>query len=108
MSAADAAPVPVAAAPRVQTPASSDDLDALSDTPLSDESFESATTVVPRSVLAHRDVERGDSTPISELKPPPPLEEMVAKIPAETKDALDQLFRARFRAVRRITPEQLR
>jgi hypothetical protein len=77
--------------------------------PLADESFESATTVVPRSVLAHRDVERGeDATPISAAKPPPPLEAMVAKIPAETRDALEQLFRARFRAVRRITPEQLR
>lgn len=74
--------------------------------PVSDESFESAT-IVPRSALADRDVERPDDDAPA-LKSPPPLEDMIAKIPAETQKALDEIFRARFRAVRRITPDQLR
>ncbi len=107
------APSPAApsAAPaaRANAPESSDDLDAMSDAPPADESFESATTIISRAVLTHRDVERDDdTTPIAAAKPAPSLEAMVAKIPAETQDALDQLFRARFRAVRRITPDQLR
>lgn len=76
--------------------------------PPSEESFESATTVVPRAALAHRDVDGEDSTPLASAKAAPSLEEMVARVPAATREALEQLFRARFRAVRRITPEQLR
>jgi len=111
---ANAAPpvaAPAASAPRASAPAEFDELDASFDAPSADENFESATTVVPRSVLADRDVDRdaADDRPAStRLKPPPPLDDVVANIPAETKDALEQLFRARFRTVRRITPEQLR
>jgi len=106
-------PAAVPAAPvRSRAPAAAtagDDDDIPAEASFSEESFESSTTVVPRVVLADRDVARGDDrTPLTALKPPPPLEELVAKIPPETRDALEQLFRARFRAVRRITPEQLR
>lgn len=109
-SAAPSAAAPATSAPRASAPVGPDDLDASFDAPLADESFESAT-LVPRAVLADRDVDRAgadDRAASARLKPPPPLEDMVAKIPAETQDALEQLFRARFRAVRRITPEQLR
>lgn len=100
---------PAASRPgRTDMPVRDDESESGLDVPPSEESFESATTVVPRAALAHRDVEGGDGTPISEMKPPPSLEALVAKIPAETKDALEQLFRARFRAVRRITSAQLR
>lgn len=107
---ASASPAPsTSTATRAAAALPAEDLDALPDGPLSEESFESATTVISRAVLAHRDVERdADATPIAAAKPAPSLEAMVAKIPAETRDALEQLFRARFRGVRRITPEQLR
>lgn len=38
----------------------------------------------------------------------PPLEEMVARIPAEARAALDDLFRAKFVGVRRVRPRDLK
>jgi hypothetical protein len=38
----------------------------------------------------------------------PPLEELVARVPAGVRAALDDLFRAKFTTVRRITPESLK
>ncbi len=43
-------------------------------------------------------------TPVADRKLPP-LETLVARIPAETRAALDELFRAKFTTVRRV-PEQ--
>lgn len=108
-SSASPATTASAASGRVSPPASAEDLDDLAEAPSPDESFESATTVVPRAALAHRDVDRDtEAASLAALKPPPALEDMVAKIPAETRNALEEIFRARFRTVRRITPEQLR
>ncbi len=99
---------PSGAAVRPVAQAAEDDGDVLPESPVSEESFESAT-IVPRSALADRDVDRADDeAPRPALKPPPPLEDVVAKIPADMRKALEELFRARFRTVRRITPEQLR
>jgi hypothetical protein len=81
--------------------------------PASEESFESAT-MVPRTSRVDGefdpDGDDGDSLlPDDEaLKAPPALDDFVAKIPGETKQLLEELFRARFRAVRRIRPDQLR
>lgn len=66
---------------------------------------------MPLSTLAGRDLESDDSdssTDTETRKPPPPLDELVAAIPAENKQVLEELFRARFRTVRRIRPDQLR
>ncbi len=38
----------------------------------------------------------------------PPLEELVARIPAEARAALDDLFRAKFVGVRRVRPQDLK
>jgi len=38
----------------------------------------------------------------------PPLDELVARVPAEVRLALDNLFRAKFTAVRRVSPQQLK
>jgi hypothetical protein len=38
----------------------------------------------------------------------PPLEELVARIPAEVRTALDELFRARFTGVIRATPKAVK
>ena len=46
-----------------------------------------------------------------EAPPPralPALDELVARVPAETRAALDDLFRAKFTAVRRVSPKQLK
>jgi hypothetical protein len=38
----------------------------------------------------------------------PALDELVARVPAETRAALDDLFRAKFTAVRRVSPKELK
>jgi hypothetical protein len=38
----------------------------------------------------------------------PALEELVAQVPIEVRDALDDLFRAKFAAVRRISPGNMK
>ena len=42
------------------------------------------------------------------VKKLPPLEELVQRIPAETRDLLDELFRARFTTVRRVRKSDLK
>ena len=37
----------------------------------------------------------------------PPLEELIQRLPAELRGTLEELFRARYTAVRRIPPEAL-
>ncbi|MBL9188623.1 MAG: hypothetical protein JNK23_14165 [Opitutaceae bacterium] len=44
----------------------------------------------------------------SEGKPLPPLEELVQRIPDEVRETLEDLFRARFVAVRRIPGKALK
>ena len=41
-------------------------------------------------------------------KPLPPLEELVKRIPAEARELLDDLFRAKFTAVRRVRKSDLK
>jgi hypothetical protein len=55
---------------------------------------------VPRSVAAAT-IEPKDSTPL------PPLDELVRQIPGDVREALDELFRAKFTAVRRIPRQAL-
>ena len=38
----------------------------------------------------------------------PPLDDLVANLPAETRQLLDELFRARFTAVRRVLAKALK
>jgi hypothetical protein len=49
--------------------------------------------------------------PLSAMAAPvratPPLEELIQRIPAELRGTLEELFRARYTAVRRIPPEAL-
>jgi hypothetical protein len=61
---------------------------------------------------------RGDELLIAAAPPPaeeagaapdlPPLDELVARIPAEVREALDDLFRAKFVRVRRVIPTSLK
>ena len=44
----------------------------------------------------------------TDLQPLPSLEELVPRIPAETRAALDDLFRAKFTAVRRVPKKALK
>ena len=46
--------------------------------------------------------------PEEAVKKLPPLEELVQRIPAETRDLLDELFRARFTTVRRVRKSDLK
>lgn len=57
--------------------------------------------VVP-SPPAAESVEETDSRPL------PPLNELVQKIPAEVRDALEDLFRARFVTVKRVPKKALK
>jgi hypothetical protein len=41
-------------------------------------------------------------------KPLPPLDTLVNRIPAETRELLDELFRAKFVAVRRVKKRDLK
>jgi hypothetical protein len=43
-----------------------------------------------------------------EEAPLPPLDDLVARIPEEVRHTLDDLFRAKFTAVRRVYPKQLK
>jgi len=43
-----------------------------------------------------------------EAQPLPPLDELVQRIPAETRAALDDLFRAKFTGVRRVPKTALK
>jgi hypothetical protein len=43
-----------------------------------------------------------------EKKPLPPLDELVNRIPAEVREALDDLFRVRFTTVRRVPRRALK
>ena len=43
----------------------------------------------------------------SEAKPLPPLDELVQRIPAEVRDTLEDLFRARFVSVKRVPKRAL-
>jgi hypothetical protein len=74
---------------------------------LADESFESATPVDIASVRLPGP-EDGRAAAPEPVNPPPTLDEAVQRIPAETRRTLEELLRARFTAVRRIRPEQLR
>jgi hypothetical protein len=61
---------------------------------------------------------RGDDPPGPALVPAaeetcapadlPPLEQLVGRLPAEVREALDDLFRAKFTRVRRVTPTALK
>lgn len=44
----------------------------------------------------------------NEAKPLPTLDELVARVPADARELLDDLFRARFTSVRRVRPEELK
>jgi hypothetical protein len=38
----------------------------------------------------------------------PPLDQLVARVPAEVREALDDLFRAKFTRVQRVSPSALK
>lgn len=66
-------------------------------------SFENALPAPERPL---RDVESvSDDEPTSDR---PSLDELMARVPASTRDALEQLFRLKFVGVRKIRPENLR
>ena len=44
----------------------------------------------------------------AETKPLPPLDDLVQRIPAEVRDTLEDLFRARFVAVKRVPKRALK
>ena len=46
-----------------------------------------------------------EAAPAGEL---PPLDQLVARVPAEVRDALEDLFRAKFVRVRRVSPSSLK
>ena len=56
-------------------------------------------------VVAKANVETVEET---DAKPLPPLSELVERIPAEVREALDDLFRARFVAVKRVPKRALK
>jgi hypothetical protein len=107
-------PAPPVVAPNASTSAVEETPDPGDDAPsrIDDESFENAVpTELPRA-----DIEPAPASPVVANGQPevvvarqaPPLEDIVQKLPPETRRALDELFRARFTTVRRIKPEQLR
>lgn len=59
---------------------------------------------------------RGESVPVvnrpaeeaEDRRPLPALDELVSRIPAETRELLDELFRAKFVAVRRVRTRDLK
>jgi hypothetical protein len=59
---------------------------------------------------------RGESAPVTAVPTPreepppklPPLEGLVGRIPPGVRDALDELFRAKFTLVRRVPPSALK
>jgi hypothetical protein len=56
-------------------------------------------------VVAKANVESAEET---DAKPLPPLNELVERIPAEVREALDDLFRARFVTVKRVPKRALK
>jgi hypothetical protein len=80
---------------------------------MDDESFENATPAeLPRGDIAESTsmsaATNGRAEESATARPTPALDEIVQKLPPDTRRALDELFRARFTTVRRIRPEQLR
>lgn len=78
--------------------------------PLIDEAAESAFLAEARErgeVVAPKPA---SAEPVEETsaKPLPPLDELVQRIPAEVRDVLDDLFRARFVSVKRVPKKALK
>lgn len=59
----------------------------------------------PTSVAASAKEETAERT---EAGPLPPLNDLVQRIPAEVRDVLEDLFRAKFVAVKRVPPKALK
>ncbi|MBC7366959.1 MAG: hypothetical protein H7343_09150 [Undibacterium sp.] len=57
---------------------------------------------VVRLPLPERDDAADDKTPL------PPLADLVARIPAETREALEELFRVKFTTVQRVPAKYLK
>lgn len=60
---------------------------------------------------AHAEAGRAQMDPVANGSEPPEertpsLDELVARVPADVREMLDDLFRAKFTAVRRIPPEK--
>jgi len=53
-------------------------------------------------------VPKAESEEPIDTKPLPPLDKMVQRIPAEVRDVLEELFRAKFVAVRRVPAKALK
>ena len=51
---------------------------------------------------------RDDNAEEADAKPLPPLEELVQRIPANVRETLDDLFRARFVTVKRVPKSALK
>jgi hypothetical protein len=66
---------------------------------LADQRTAGGTVAMPVALRAEPAEEKGGL---------PPLEELVARIPAEARAALDDLFRAKFVGVRRVHPRDLK
>ena len=109
-----AAPVQAAAEPRLPAPSTTTDAPAASEEEGAsiwpDEAAESAFLAEARDrgevVAAPKPKE--ESTEDSDAKPLPPLDELVQRIPAEVRDTLEDLFRARFVAVKRVPKRALK
>jgi len=43
-----------------------------------------------------------DTAEVADISPPPPLEELVQRIPPEIREAMEELFRAKFTRVTRV------
>ena len=72
--------------------------DEVTETSLATARADGATLVKPTVI------HRGDAL---ESVPLPPLDTLVARIPAEVREALEELFRAKFTAVRRVPAKHL-
>jgi hypothetical protein len=67
---------------------------------------ERGETEVPLAAVAAEPSAKEESE--AELGALPPLDELVQRIPAEVRDALEELYRVKFTAVRRVPAQALR
>jgi hypothetical protein len=69
---------------------------------LAGERGSSAAGAVPTGGPAAPPLPTVDTAEVADISPPPPLEELVQRIPPEIREAMEELFRAKFTRVTRV------